>query len=87
MGAALAGLFIILTTVAAIICAAAVNIKVLKDRARLKQELSTRQNQSPSIVVPGESNTGFYEEVVDLYQASTNMNISENKPYSTITDI
>ena len=88
VGATLAGSFIIVTTVAVIICAA-VNIKVLKDRARLKQvlELSTRQNQSPSIVVPGESNTGFYEDVADLCQVSTNMDISENKAYSTITDI
>ena len=61
------------------------NIKVLRDRTRLKQELSTRQKQSPSIVVPGESNTGFYEEVVDLYQASTSMDISENEAYSAIT--
>lgn len=88
MGATLAGLIIILTAVV-IICTA-VNIKILKNKARLKQEVSARPSQGTSTVSQEsrESNTQLYEEV-DLYQASTNVNIdiNENKAYSTITDL
>ena len=88
IGATLAVLFITVT-VGAVACTA-VNIKQSKDKSRMKHQLLARQNQSQNIMVdsvPGESNSEFYEEVVDLYQASTRMDISENKAYSTIKQL
>ena len=87
IGATLAVLFITLT-VGAVTCTA-VNIKLLKDKSRMQQQLLAKTNQSPNTVVPGESNTTFYEEVVDLHQASTSMDIDirRNEAYSTIKQL
>ena len=80
--ATMAVLFITVT-VGAVACTA-VNIKLLKDKSRMKEQLLAR-DLSPNMVVPRESNTEFYE-AVDLYQASTNvdMDISKNEAYSKI---
>ena len=55
----------------------------------MQQQLLAKANQSPNIVVPGESSTTFYEEVVDLRQASISMDIDirKNEAYSTIKQL
>ena len=87
IGATLAVLFVTLT-VGAVACTA-VNIKLLKDKSRMQQQLLAKANQSPNTVVPEESSTTFYEEVVDLRQASTSMDIDirKNEAYSTIKQL
>ena len=87
VGVTLAVLFTIMTA-GAVTCTA-VNVKLLKDKVRLKQQLlAVRQTQGPNMVVPREANTVLYEEV-DLNQASTTteIDISKNKAYSRAIDL
>ena len=78
--------FLIVVTTATISCTI-VNIKLMKDNARLKSQLKsiTRQRSNK---LERELTTEYYEEV-DMCQASTNadIDINSNPAYSALKDM